>query len=513
MRLKHRSIFVRLLVSNMVLVVVSLLVANSFFSYLVQSYYSGLREWRARTSIQKVGDIVTDVVNDEDLVDIDVSGLAETLDALSDSAGMEIGIVDRNARPIVYSSNIHEFDLHLDPRELEALLDGSSVTRRIKGPRTSHILMALPILNRRENAGSIRLGSASSRDDFVMGAVVIQAPLANIGETIHSILELIAYSSLVALPAALIVSLVLARHITDPLIRLKKAAMRVAEGRYQEVHLPKRSTDEMEHLVRTFNYAVRRTRDTFEESKRLAQMRKQFTDDISHELRIPLTSIKAYLELLLDSGVSAAKAKRYCETMLKDAEYLIRLSEDLVLLGKMESTDISLAKTPTDIVSIIENALKSFQARVDAKELTIVRDISEPMPKFNVDGDAIHRAILNLLDNAIAHSPRGGTVRVCVFPTTDDRKSSNFGLEVEDRGPGIPEDITDRVWQRFYKADTSRTRTGSAGSGLGLSIVKAIVERHGGHVTLRRPQRGGVALGFVLDASSNAEASPPGIEV
>ncbi|TDX52656.1 two-component system histidine kinase PnpS [Orenia marismortui] len=212
--------------------------------------------------------------------------------------------------------------------------------------------------------------------------------------------------------------------------------------------------------------------------RRLEEMRKDFVGNVSHELKTPLTSIKGYVETLLDSKPSDNIYNSFLNIIKEEADRLQRLIEDLLNLSKIESHSNYKSKEDVDIVKIIDDTILLLESKAKKKDINLVADLNLSAPNIQADQDQLSRLMINLIDNAIKYTPQGGKVKVSVDP-----KEEKLILEVEDNGIGIPEDDLPRIFERFYRVDKARSRK-LGGTGLGLSIVKHIVEEHQGNISV-----------------------------
>ncbi len=211
------------------------------------------------------------------------------------------------------------------------------------------------------------------------------------------------------------------------------------------------------------------------ELKRMDQVRIDFVANVSHELRTPLTSIKGYAQTLKEELPQPSNARKFLETIERNTDRLIALVQDLLNLSALES-GADIQKAPFSVVSVTERALSQLEAIRASKE-QVVRKVFE-FEEMQGDASRIEQVIFNLLENAFKYMPPKGTVEVIW-----EKDTQNYRLRIKDNGPGIPEEHHARVFERFYRLDSSRNRE-QGGTGLGLAIVKHIVLRHGGKIHL-----------------------------
>ena len=495
MKLNTRSFLGRLMISHVVVIIISLLVIGLIFGYLVQNYYFGLREWKATNNGKRIAKLVSANVTGRNLRSNEIKSARQKIGTIARSANMDIGIANENGEIIFDSTNLADFDLELKAQEIERVLAGNTITKKIRGPDKQSLLMVFPLLQKQEPNKSIVLGPDLGTRKEVLGGIVVRSPLGSISETVWEILRLILYASLIAVIAALGLSFLFASRVTKPLERINESALEIAEGNFERVELPENSSQEIESLVETYNYAVQQVEETLDKKERLEKMRKQFVSDVSHEFRAPLTSLKGFLEIFQEQELSAGEIKNYADIMYKDTEYLEHLIDDLAVLGKLDSGELKLDREVIEAQEIIMRAINSLQHKLKENQLQIKNSFINNVPDLYVDPNRMQQVMINLLDNAIEHSPLGG--KIIVKTKYHKGKNSEVEFAIIDQGPGVPEDELDNIWQRFYKVDTARTRS-EQGSGLGLAIVKDIIEQHRGRVKVENTKERGAKFSFVL---------------
>ena len=222
--------------------------------------------------------------------------------------------------------------------------------------------------------------------------------------------------------------------------------------------------------------------------RRLETVRRDFVANVSHELRTPLSSVKAMAETLIDGALDdPGVAQSFLETIIAETDRLVRLSADLLDLSRIEMRPV--VKADSDIAILIDDVVGRLDNQRAKAGLTLRLDIERPLIA-PCDTDEISQVLVNLLDNAIKYTPRGGSIEV-----TAHLRKGRIVVEVCDTGIGILQQDLPRLFERFYRTDKARSRQ-SGGTGLGLSIVKHIVERHGGELWVRSEYNRGSTFGF-----------------
>lgn len=313
--------------------------------------------------------------------------------------------------------------------------------------------------------------------------------------------SLVLYSSIgLLVSASVAVALFLARRIAKPITAVADAAARIADGDLSaRAALPqhaRNSQDETGLLAYNFN----RMASALE---KLEGERQAMIADIAHELRTPLTIVQGQLDAMQDGIVPFSHdelAKLDMQT-----ELLGRLIDDLRTLSLADARRLTLERVPTDLVYLARRITDSFRDKAQAHGLELTFRSASVQAPLEADPDRLAQVLTNLLENAIRYTPSGGWVGVSVRTLP-----GAFELSVEDSGPGLPQGALRHVFDRFYRADSSRRRAGG-GSGLGLSIVRTLVELHGGYAEVHNRTEGGAAFHVTLPQRAEREAleAPP----
>lgn len=276
-------------------------------------------------------------------------------------------------------------------------------------------------------------------------------------------------SMLIAFTIAGAAGLVISRRITRPVNRLTLASRKLAEKEYSH-RIPEDEIqeDELGELAVSFNQMA-------EQLEQTETMRRQLIGDISHELRTPLTAIKGSMEGLMD-GVLEAGESTY-QQIYRQADRLQHLVEDLQELSQVEAVQFKLNKKIFNPGELTAEAVSSLESAYNKKDVTLEFSGNRDLPKIQADPDRILQVLQNLLGNALQFTPEGGSVSVQVRETP-----AFLEFSVTDTGIGIDERHLPHIFERFYRADPSRSRVNGGGSGIGLTISKSLVEAHGGTI-------------------------------
>lgn len=276
----------------------------------------------------------------------------------------------------------------------------------------------------------------------------------------------------------------LSRRIVRP-VEVLTAAAREMEGGDLGQRVDVRGSDELAMLGRAFNSMA-------ESIERNQELRKQMTSDVAHELRTPLNNLAGYLEAIADGVVEPNEGT--IASLQEEANLLVRLVGDLEELSLADAGRQMLRPEPQPLAPIIEQAVSMVAPRARAEGITIVQE-TRPTPVVELDGRRIAQVVRNLLENAVRHTPAGGTISVSLA-----ERDGGVVLTVSDDGPGIPTEHLENIFERFYRTDASRARA-TGGAGLGLAIAKQLVEAHGGRVWAENADGGGARFTVWLAAA------------
>jgi signal transduction histidine kinase len=281
---------------------------------------------------------------------------------------------------------------------------------------------------------------------------------------------------LAALVAALAVSVYQTRRIGRSVATIAAAASNVAGGHY-DIRVPGPGLGpEFDALASAFNQMADRL-------GAVERTRRRLLADLGHEMRTPLATLEAYLEALED-GVATLDAGT-AELLRSQTRRLARLSEDIGTVSRAEEGQVRLDMDTVHPDLVVAAAVNAAAEAYEAKGVRLVSDIAGGLPELSLDPERIGQVLGNLLDNALRHTPAAGTV---TFSAAISR-TGGVALSVADTGDGIPAEHLPHVFERFYRVDTARDRT-HGGSGIGLAIAKALVEAHGGQLTVTSPGTG-----------------------
>lgn len=359
-------------------------------------------------------------------------------------------------------------------------------------------LGVLRLFSRRMRLATRVVGAAS------LGVVV---GLVNVGlisarmflSTDHDLVLLFGLLLFAGFLSALLATVV-AREIAGEVSGLRAAAQDLGEGDLN-ARVPVRRDDELGEVAVAFNRMAERLQVASKQQAELERARREMTASVSHDLRTPLSSLQAMIEAVQDGVVEGDEVPRYLGQMGREVERLSRLVDDLFELALLDAGALPMSRELTPLQALVLDSIDSLRAQAARRRVSLKFEPGGCDLALWVDPQHVQRALVNLVQNAIEHTPGDGTVIVRV---ADDGDSAR--VEVADQGEGIEEAALPRVWDRFYRADQSRTRSTDSGphAGLGLAIAQGLVEAHGGRVSVESRRGIGSTFAFTLPKSAPA---------
>jgi len=317
-----------------------------------------------------------------------------------------------------------------------------------------------------------------------MIAIYMHTPVEEVIEARMQVIKYFLISGGVALAIALVLIYIFSMKLSRPLKQIKNAAARISNGEFEK-RVNIKSKDEIGELAKAFNHMA-------DALQRIEEMRRGFIANVSHELRTPMTSIRGFIEGILDGTIPQEKQNQYLTIVRDETNRLNRLVNDLLDLARMESGEMKLNITSININELLRKCVIKFENMLLEKELSVNADFEEEDMIAKGDSDAIERVLYNLMHNAIKFTPKGGKISLITRKNRD-----LIEVTIKDSGIGIDESELDMIWDRFYKSDKSRSKDKS-GTGLGLAIVRNIINEHGQTIRAESHPGEGTAFTFTL---------------
>lgn len=350
-----------------------------------------------------------------------------------------------------------DYQALITDQERDQLLSGNTVVKTGYEKRFNRQVMAVvvPLLDQKQ----------------LSGVVYLYLPLANITDAFNEVRYILLVAGVLFIGVALVIGKMVVTRITGPLHRMEYAARQMALGNFKE-KVEVKSRDEIGSLGLALNHMS----TALEE---VDQQRKDFLANVSHDLRTPLSYIKGYSEAMIEGVVSGEEQKKkYLRLIHREAGRLQRLVQDLLDLAQLEGGAYPLNCMPLPLAQLVEDTMAKYDPFLLDKNIRLSLDL-DPDVIVNGDEDRLEQAITNLVDNALRHTENGGEIKITLI-----QQKKNCILTVSDTGEGIPPEELQRLGERFYRVDKSRTSK-KGGSGLGLSIVKQIIFLHKGMLDIQ----------------------------
>jgi signal transduction histidine kinase len=322
-------------------------------------------------------------------------------------------------------------------------------------------------------------------------AIYMHMPVPQVQAVKRGVFEFFWFSVGIAIVISVILIYIFSLRLSRPLKLIKNAARVISAGEFTK-RLDIKSKDEIGELAGTFNQMAAALQN-------LEEMRRGFIANVSHELRTPMTSIRGFVEGMLDGTIPQERQPYYLAIVRDETNRLNRLVNDLLDLAKMEAGEMTLNLKAFDINEVVRRCVIKLETLLVGKNITVEADFEEEDMYVNADRDAIERVLYNLLHNAIKFSHENGTIKI-----KTNRQKDKIAVAVEDNGTGIESSELDMIWERFYKSDKSRGRD-KTGTGLGLAIVKNIINEHHQSIWVESEAGKGTKFIFTLERADESD--------
>lgn len=463
------SLFSKMVVTYTIIITVSFTILAAFLSFWFQDYFIKSRQEGLTSQMDVIENVVINFLDGG----ITHDELSEKIKFISSYIGDDILILDGNGyvnatTSIQYSQLIGKQIFHGELSELkddvciDAINDyGIYLDKKV-------YVMGEPL---------------KDMDGNVKGAALISISTDTLDSSLSNVYQIIWLSAVLAVIASCIVIYYFSQKmIVNPLSEMSSVARKIASGdvdKRVEIH----SDDEMEEFAKAFNIMA-------DSLQQVEQNRKEFISNVSHELRSPMTSIKGFIGGILDGVIPPEKHKYYLNIAYEEIQRLARLINDLLDLSAVESGTYKLERTAVDINEIIRLCILRNEGRIKNKNLNVEVYFEGNELAVLCDEDKIIQVVTNLLDNAIKYGNEGGFIKI-----SSEGKGKKVCVSIFNEGPRIAEEDIKYIWDRFYKVDKSRTQKVS--TGLGLSIVKKIINLHDEEIWVKNIDNG-VKFTFTL---------------
>ena len=465
--MKRGKIFNQLIRTYAVILFVTMVILSAMLYQLMQSYFYNETEHTLLDRSREINMILNDYENK--VINGDV--LVYELQSIDRSTNTRIWIV--NNRGVVFTETGpigQRFGgIKLTEDEVRNVLDGQTVVKR-------------GYFGGRFKTPMLTVGVPVTTEEGISGAIFMHSPIRSINQTMIGTFRLVLLSAIISVVMAAVLIYFASRRISIPLVQMGQAATNISSGNF-DIQLDESRDDEIGELAHAFNLMVKDLSD-------LENMRSRFVANVSHELRSPLTSIRGYITGILDGTIAEDDREKYLNVALQESKRLTSLINDLLSMTQLQSGQMTLNKEEFDINEVIRITVIKLEYRLNEKGIDFIPEFDSDILNVYADKAAIERVLYNLMDNAIKYSRHKGSIWVKTF----EGKGKAY-ISVRDNGSIINEEDLPNIFERFYKSDKARTETSS---GLGLSIVKSIIDQHGEKINVRSSEGEGTEFMFTL---------------
>ena len=408
---------------------------------------------------------------------------AKLLRAIEEN-GLMIVIFDVKNGVQLFSRDVFSGDRTLSVLQAKALLD--RVSDAVQAAEGESVVLLDP-----EETTLEYMAEIADEDGGGSVYFYLRSPLAPVSSAIFVLRDQLILVTAITLMLAFVLSWFISNKLSTPITDMSIAARRLARGDYSVVFEGNGYT-EIDELSDTLNYATK-------ELAKTDKLRKDLIANVSHDLRTPLTMIKAYAEMIRDlSGGNAVKRAQHTNVIIEEADRLTALVSDMLSLSKLESFAVPADKRPFDLSALLHAVMQRFTDLYAREGYSFGIDAEEPLIVLG-DEPRIEQVLYNLIINAINYTGEDKRVQVALR-----RSGASAKLSVTDTGSGIPPEELEGIWERYYRASEARKRS-SVGTGLGLSIVKNILKSHGTAYGVDSKPGEGSTFWFMLDLASSKE--------
>lgn len=468
-----KNLFNKLLGTYALVTLLSIVIVSVFFYIFFSQYYFNVKEQQLLTQGKEIANILSPYIKNKEIEKVN-----ELVDNFNKINISHMWIVDKSNTIISgKTSQSHELShadelTHADElcpnsNQVERALKGEVVYNKgiIKFVNEPVLSVALPIY----------VG------DKVEAAIFVCNPLSDIINSIMQTFKIVIIAGVIAIFISVFVSYFISMSIAKPIKEITEISLEMSKGNFSK-KAKVYSSDEIGKLTEAFNYmmvTLDKTMGDLEDEKnkmiKLEKMQRQFVANASHEIRTPLTSVRGYVEAILDGVVNDKEQERkHLGIILKETLRMHRLVNSLLDLSRIESGQIKINRKDLNISEVINSTVMKFKPIIEDQELQLVVDIPKGLPIVIGDEDLIDQVITNYITNAVRFTSAGGSITVKA-----EQNENEVYVHVIDTGIGISSEELTKVWGRFYKINESR-QLSKEGAGLGLSLVKEIIELLGG---------------------------------
>ncbi|HEX3030339.1 MAG TPA: HAMP domain-containing sensor histidine kinase [Clostridia bacterium] len=464
-----KSIFSRMLITYLLLISVIIILLSFAITNIYKWYVFDTKKNELKTAAYQVNKLANGYLKGQTSLD----ELNASLDSIGYITDSKIYVVKMDKKTLKSTKKL----------KLGEVLDESYV---IKGMQT--VLDGKTVFSKEQYSAKmdmyiVFMGVPWQNEKGITGSILIFSPTSILNENIRNIRTIIWTIAVIFILLSIAATYINALRISRPIFKIEQAANKIASGKNAEDIVIK-TNDEIERLANSFNHMKK-------ELAKTEEIRREFIASISHDLKTPLTSIKGFVEAMLDNVVEQHEHDKYLHFIEDEASRLTRLTDEILQFAKIQSGNIKLRRENLDVKDIMESVLSSVKIPAEEKSINIKVQCSDNIKVF-ADEDRLKQVLINILGNAIKYTGKGGNIDVQV-----EDLFSKVIFRIKDDGMGItPEDLP-YIFEKFYRADKSR-QSSNGGTGLGLSIAKSLIELHEGRIWALSDYSKGTEICFEL---------------
>ncbi len=405
---------------------------------------------------------------------LSVQLICNTLNQTSDAIDADVFIVNLDG-DVVYCKDTLQSDLSIFTKEC-AIHGKYKIPPRVLAGASGRITGSTSNLGGMLSENSFVASAPITVGNKVVGIVYATQPvLDGLAPYVWGIFEMFFWAALFAFSLAFLIVYLVSYRITRPLREMSLAAKQYANGDFSKritIHKTFKSKDEIEELADAFNSMAQALAS-------LEMSRRSFVSNVSHELKTPMTTIGGFVDGILDGTIEPEKQDKYLKIVSDEVKRLSRLVTGMLNMSKLEAGELDINPVPFDISEMLFRTLLGFEQFIDNKHIEIKGLDELRSNRVTADKDMINQVIYNLIDNAVKFTPEGGYIEI-----HSKADSEKVIIKIRNSGKGIPPEELNRIFERFYKIDKSRSFD-VKGAGMGLYLCKTIVELHGGQIAAR----------------------------
>lgn len=473
------KLFKKFFFTTSVIILVSLTVMMSILSFFISNFFSREKYVLLKDNCEAVSHFVAADINSSNYR----RNLYNIINIQNETSDVDIFVCDNKGRITVCGcSNYHT---EMDCAHSSVLI--SPATLKSVGSEDYFRIGNVGDIYKEEQytlATAVR-----TSDNKIQGYVFVSTSTKSLRNLMRRIFSIYLISAIFPIAIMFIATFAISYNLVKPLKMMSDAARSMAEGDFTK-RVPVLNDDEIGELSVSFNNMT-------DSLAKLEGMRRSFIGNVSHELRTPMTTIAGFIDGIIDGTIPKEKHNEYLSIISEEVNRLSRIVESMLNISRLESGAVTLKKTRFDLAQLVINVVISRESVIDQHNFQILGLDSLEKAEIFADYDLIYQVIYNLVDNAVKFTDENGKISFAIY------SNNNFvELAIKNSGEGIPKDQLEFIFDRFYKIDKSRSNVKNS-SGLGLFIVKTIVELHGGKISVESEPDEFTLLRVVFPNESN----------